>query len=624
MKKYLVSLLVLVLGMIIFKVPIAFAAGDYVIDDYKANVDLQEDGSGRFQEAITYDFDGDFNGVFYNLDLKGIKDVTNLEVSIKDATGKESKPFSENNSGKTGSYQLTREGNYLKIKVFQKANNEKKTVVYRYTIPDVVTNYADTAEFNRRIIGAGWEDVLRNISVTIKLPKKVEDGKLRAWAHGSLNGKISLEDNQKVLLTMDSNPSNTFVEARLVFPISITQNNSNIKSEKRLAKIMAAEKVEAEKANQRRQNAMWFAIVLTVVFAVVAIWGSYHGRKVAAKNLFKELHIPEHLYDIPEDITPAVMYSATKHKKPRTVEITSTLMDLVRKKQLTLKEIEMSLTTTLGKTKSKTTYLIQKIKNPKEIILLTHEAYLIKWLIDDIGNGESVTLNEIENFGKKDQKKAKKFMKNYQKWQDMVKISADQKGYYSQTDQKAKNFVLFYHGVLLALFVCGNIAMNIMNGVYPWAIVAMFILLIMSGVQWIGFFPIRTLKGETAVREWEAFKSMLQDVSNLKMADVGSLVLWDHFLVYAISLDVSTEVINALALQFPQEELTTMYVGSYYLYNPFFGTNLGSSISTSFESSFNNAMGSAVSNASSTDGTGGGFSGGSSGGFGGGSGGGAF
>ena len=117
---------------------------------------------------------------------------------------------------------------------------------------------------------------------------------------------------------------------------------------------------------------------------------------------------------------------------------------------------------------------------------------------------------------------------------------------------------------------------------------------------------------------------MLRDVSNLKMADVGSLIIWDHFLVYAISLGVSTEVIKALALQFPAEALDSMTIGHYYLYGAMFHSNFGSSVNSGFETSFNNAMGNAVSNASSASGTGGGFSGGSSGGFGGGSGGGAF
>ncbi|MEG2603250.1 MAG: DUF2207 domain-containing protein, partial [Carnobacterium sp.] len=164
MKKKLVGLVVLLLALGSFDM-LALADGSYEITSYDVNVDLQKDGSGEFKEEITYDFDGSFNGVFYNLDRTGIKDVTNIEVTVKGKDGQESAPFTQNDSEKVGTYQLTEENNFLKFKVFQKANDEQKTVVYRYKIPEVVTNYTDTAEFNGRLIGAGWEDPIDNIII---------------------------------------------------------------------------------------------------------------------------------------------------------------------------------------------------------------------------------------------------------------------------------------------------------------------------------------------------------------------------------------------------------------------------------------------------------------------------
>lgn len=624
MKRYALSLVVLMMGVFLWWEPTVLADGEYEIDRYQVNIDLHEDGSGSFEEAITYNFDGDFNGVFYNLDLNGIKAIENLSVSVKDQSGKESVPFKKNNSETTGSYQETQADGFLKLKVFQKANDEKKTVIYRYTIPEVVTNYQDTAEFNGRVIGSGWDDALNNVEIAIHLPKKAENDTLKAWAHGSLNGKVALENNQTVRLTLDQNPSNTFVEAHVIFPTTITPLNPNVKNEKKRDQILASEKELAEAANRKRQRVMWFAIVITLISFVVAILGAYSGRKAAKKDKFKGLHIPEHLYELPEDMTPAVMYSAIKNKDPRTIEITSTLMDLVRKKQLTLEEIPLDSTMKLLKKEPKTTYLITKIASAKSDALLPHESYLIKWLIDDIGDGAAVTLKEIENFGKKKRKQAQKFLDSYKKWQKQVRTVADQKDYISPRDSKAKSIVIGYNMLLFILLILGTITMTLLNGFYPWAMVIMLVLLLVSLLQWIHFFPIRTLKGETAVRQWSSFKAMLEDVSNLKMAEVGSLVLWDHFLVYAISLDVSEKVIEALAIQFPQEELDRMYIGHYYMYNSLWGASMQNSFNHSFENSFNNAMGNAISNSSSATGSGGGFSGGSSGGFGGGSGGGAF
>lgn len=49
--------------------------------------------------------------------------------------------------------------------------------------------------------------------------------------------------------------------------------------------------------------------------------------------------------------------------------------------------------------------------------------------------------------------------------------------------------------------------------------------------------PIMTAEGERTKQEWNGFRNMLKDVGDFPMREVGSIALWDHFLVYAVSLE---------------------------------------------------------------------------------------
>lgn len=134
--------------------------------------------------------------------------------------------------------------------------------------------------------------------------------------------------------------------------------------------------------------------------------------------------------------------------------------------------------------------------------------------------------------------------------------------------------------------------------------------------------PIRTAEQDRRIQEWNGFKNMLNNVGNLNMREVGSLALWEEYLVYAISLGVADKVVKTMKLQFHPTELETMSMSRAIYYNPYLLTRtMNQSITQSIQSSHSSSVRYSGSN---TGGFGGGFSGGSSGGSGGGSGAGGF
>ena len=51
---------------------------------------------------------------------------------------------------------------------------------------------------------------------------------------------------------------------------------------------------------------------------------------------------------------------------------------------------------------------------------------------------------------------------------------------------------------------------------------------------------------------WKAFRRFLLDFSSLDRAEVPSLIIWEHHLVYAVSLGVAKQVLSQLKVVYPE------------------------------------------------------------------------
>jgi len=154
------------------------------------------------------------------------------------------------------------------------------------------------------------------------------------------------------------------------------------------------------------------------------------------------------------------------------------------------------------------------------------------------------------------------------------------------------------------------------------------------GGQWFAFFPAifsviftgpiliiygailkkKTRLGINEYTKWRAFKRFLLHFSNMKDYEIPSIAVWEHYLVYAISLGVAEKVISRLKVVLANQDIS--FRNSTYLYAMTDrGGNLNSGMFKSFNKSFSSAF---VSASSSSSGGGGGFSSGGGGGGGGG------
>lgn len=571
----------------------------YYIDDFLVIAKVTENGDMEVEENITYEFDGAFNGIFRTLESTGSDGIENITVSELNRKIK----FVQNESESENTFRVLTEGNSQKIQAFSKSNDEQKTFVIKYIVRKPVLKYNDTSELYWKFMGKDTDVDIKNFRVDISLPASVNKSDIKAFAHGPLSGSININDNNSVELVVEKLKHNNMVEARILFPAEALNATAKYVNEDASKRILDEEGKWTETANRKRATArvfvgVGFILAFVQLLMIAFIYIKYDKEY---KPSFQGIYFRE----LPYDYSPAVMAVLWNFGGVTPKEITATLMDLVRRKVLQLK--------TENSEKKKQSYTFSKLAT-NSVELKQHEQFLVNWLIDDIGNGTEINLDELHSYTKT-VKNAENFKKKYDKWVAMVKAEADTYKFFDKSP--ASGIAL---GIISGLIGIGY-------GIFTVAAhenILGFLLLVLTSVILIIYSALVKRRSKIGIEhfsKWKAFRKYLTDFSMLKDAEIPAITLWEHYLVYAISLGVATEVIKQLKVVFRDDDfkhsgLTYMYYG-YYGYGMNHLNSLDhitSSITKTTESTYTQAM----STLSSKGGSGGGFSGGGGGGGGGG------
>ncbi len=621
----------------------------YNISEYFINVDIKPDGSADIEERLTYSFSGVFNGVLRNVDYKSTGGLENLRLFVeKNGSRIEWKLNSSNDlnaNGSPGTFNLVHQDEIAQLKIFEQSANENKTFVLKYTFRDAVTKYNDIAEFNRKIIDSGWEVPLNNVVVNFILPEGAKQEEIKVFGHGPLTGASKIINERHVRFTIAYLSPGNWVETLVLFPTRLIPQSEKYVARDELAVILANEKQLAEAANTQREEARQqvaeyekrrqelasqrqtqamrtaaikpygnaLGILLSLLWFVIIIF-IYIKYDKELKHTFEGKYYRE----LPGEYTPAEMSSLLSMGYVGTCDITATLMDLVRKEQLLL-TTNKYLKKGIFKDKEVTDYSIVRNEGAPAISLKTHESFLISWFIGRIGRGGSLMLDEISSYAKTTSG-ARQFKKDYDNWCSLAKEEAKKNDFFDTTCKTGK-----VAGILAALSYLGLgvLILYVFKAETGVALVIQSLILLIFSAR----LSRRTAYGNEQNAMWLAFKNFLKDFSNMEKAEMPAIVIWEHYLVYAISLGVAKEVINQLPLVFNDTDLhdtRLTYMHGYSFANFAMFTDAFDRTVSSVDGAIDNAMAVANSTLSSSSGSGGGFSGGSSGGGGGRGGGGAF
>ena len=603
----------------------------YRIRSFDVNVVITPDGSADVEERITYDFTGSFNGVLRNIDYELTDGLDSLQVFVEAHDGSATELIVNSTTdldaaGYSGTYNVYHDDEIAHLKVYEKSSNVRKTFVYKYTLKNVVTRFNDIAEFNRKIVDPNWDVALNNVRIHIRLPEGASRDEIRVFGHGPLTGESNIIDGQNVEFLLDRLDPGYYVETLVLFPPRLVPGSTRVKDEDALQRILDNEKKLADEANAEREKARQelaakrereqlrrtlsnvFTILLVLAWFPLIIF-LYLKYDREFKSSFKAKYYRE----LPGEYTPAEMSVLMSMGKVDKRDITATLMDLVRKGNLILKK-ETYTKDGFFKDKEVEDYSLTLNTAVSRSGLTSHESYLLDWFISRIGDGSRVFLDEISNHVKTNSD-ARKFANSYQSWCKKVRNEADRHKFFEASSKKGKTIAMLSGMAYIFLGIFLTTAVET-----PASILLIILGFIMS--LFGSRLNKRSAYGNEQYTMWKAFRNFLKDFSRMDKAEMPSIIIWEHYLVYAISLGVAKEVIKQLPLVFTDADLqnsklTYMYghnIHSLHTFTRAFDTTV-----SSVDSAVSKAMAIANSKNSSSSGSGGGFSGG---GFGGGSGGG--
>ena len=580
---------------------ISFSAS-FSISDLDVEAKLQKDGSMIVSEAVTYDID-EINGIYFDIDAKGYGGITSLQV-FEDEGHYENNVISYREVDPVN-YEVTENDGVYRIKLYSRNNNNTRTFKFVYTLPEAIKVYDDVAQLNRKMVGQDWQQGISTVKVTIEIPvsKDYDNSNILVFGHGPLTGEVDKVENTVVYKLDDYYPGD-FLEAHILMEPEIFSefDKSKVIHKNMKQELLDMEKKLADEANEERDNALKreesiqklsknAKTIFGVEASVWAILMYYIHGIFKRKNKSKNNDI-KYLRELPDDSSPALV-GGVMTKSVNDNEILATIVDLIRRKVLTLETSDKKTIITLtGSTET----------------LSDQEKALIDIYINDFGDGKSLDLKSFGFFHKVPMSTARKF----EKWSSYITNEINRKGLvYEHIGYGATGLLSLFS----TLFTFGGFVITGLTG-NPIFMLSFPLGITLSFSKTSAKCPSKKL-AET-INKWQAFKNFLSDYSQLEEAKITSIHLWEQYFVYAIALGVSDKVVKAYRKALDMGIIKDVDGMTNLAYSPIFNSGFSRSFNNlnSVVSKTNSRASSTIasSRSSSSSGEGGGFSSGSSGG----------
>ncbi len=597
------------------------------LDNLDFQAQINDDGSMDVVE--TWDISISETNTLYKTFIKDSTKYSGLEnVSVKDITDGQNRTFYKAN---TWEYHLSKD-------YFFAGTNDKeqyeiawgvsidsythRKYQIKYTVQDVIHEYADCAELYWQFLGDTFEISADKITGTIKLPVSVQNlENLKVWGHTKyLNGEVNIVSQNTIEFNLDNYKSNNYVEIRLAMPKYLFEGLSkkNISYEEKLDDIIAEETEWANEANERRavRDKSMKAIIILAIIGIVAICIIQYKQISKNKQILKEN----------PKIKPEIKLDYFRELPDKTATPLEAVFILNKGyNQMSLSQVLSA--TILNLTLKGHIKIEQEEKTIKMEIMgkstddLQEDEKKVLDLLSSVNDEKILTMKELEKYIRKHPNKLTSLEK---KFEDVSKDKASSKGKF---DKKRATKGELYVGKLVgyivliffATFMGIGFTANIVESKFiDWTlllglfgtIVTIIDIVLMSNLikRFNGF----TQKGINEGEQWRAFKKYMEDFSYLNEKEVPELVLWEQYLVFATAFGIADKVLKQLKVKYPelnnQDTISNMILFNAMYNSNGFNTNFINSISTSTSRMYSRTY-------SSSSGTGGGFSGG--GGFGG-------
>ena len=494
------------------------AEEDLYIPDWKVEAHLLENGDLQISEDITFEFNEEFNGVYRDIMLDKTSGVSQIKVQEQSGEGfSEYSQVEAADNGDQGVFTIKVDDDKALIKIYSPSEDEKKIFRISYIVNNVAIRYNDTGELYYKFLGNENKTSVGRFTIMLHLPQADTDNKVKVFAHGPSNGRIIRKSDTLYQMQVNTVPSNTFIEGRILFPrdfIALSSNNQKLDKYSAIIEEEASFRQKQEEERERKEAFRKLMSTITLcssgfALAIFVIILYQCRRKIS--------DITNQGSEIPQDCTPAIASLITGTIAGSNT-IFATILNLFRKGFLRIQEEFTDIS-------GNQSFVMYKTKDADNT-LLSHESFLIRFLFHDMGNGSSVSIQDIKHFSKHHNAE---FVKKYMGWKNKIKSDAVQNGYYDKSKKKQGTLLIILSLIILALGIITAIAGS------GFAVIGILIAIPLLIYGAFLFYRLTDF-GYDQSRRWINFiKYMKKHYTDLSEEEVINTL--DLSLIYALSLN---------------------------------------------------------------------------------------
>ncbi|WNY27880.1 hypothetical protein MmiEs2_00570 [Methanimicrococcus stummii] len=532
---------------------------------------------------------------------------TNSDITIQNATG-----YLEGYESGQFYIQQVYGGYELVCKLPQPIPREI-TFVVSYEYYGGINVYDDITEFNYNIWGNNWGEPIQNLNANItflNVSNQTIDGANTTlyWSHPfayttEFNDRVvnSTAGAKTISFTFNAKniPAYTPCDVRIAYPRLDNPDSAyvNIIAREGLDEILEQE-AQYERKNLYSYLFLGFQI-LVIVASIAAAFYIYnkYGRehKVNYSALYER--------DLPTDTKPAVINAIiVGHGKPNMDGFVSTIMSLVDRNYLSIREIEK----TNWRNKS-SKEVVLKFELSEDGNLEDFERDVYRFLRRYAAGDEIVWGDFQKKLGSSDS-----FYNFLNSWNSKIQKQANFSKYFDETGNKkiASAGIVSIVCSILIYFISEVVAPSsefpTTSLVFGACVVGLIlgVVLIAYPIIWKKSMGQWTPEGRVFYLKWKNFEKYLTDYSLIEKYPPASVIIWDHYIVYAMALGVAEEALKNMNLAIPTSQMSSSRFGVIYYY-PLFYTGMGRAYASSTPNNSGGGGGSF-----GGDGIGGGFGGG--------------
>lgn len=538
-------------------------------ETYQINSDLVKSGNGNrwiyMPEGLSYRFDG----------VEDVSGATPRNVTSATSAG------------------LGRE---RRIHWTYQPKSGTKSFVVRYTISGAVRNYTGGGQvFSWTFFDTRNPLNIDSFKASLILPPGATAGQ-SAFARNASSFSNLTPDNDQVTWSPGRVDAESVVEMTAAFDTPSLDHAPGTTPYPGTGS-SAAEDIksqwESKSETQRRADLIKtgapIVLGLALISLVIYLYLRY-GRE------YKMANPPIYERELPTKETPAEVGWLDTFGVTKTTDLTGTIIDLARRKYLRVEE---------PPDRSQNVILIATPERAPKQELAAHETHTLQWLFPD--SSGRVDFNERKYALQADTASWGTF---WRKFTGAIEAIGNEKGLIERKNAYGASCTMMLAG--LATAIAGIITAIFLGPSWVFLSFAGGVMLTSTG----GMSSKRSRLGAETWTRWDAFRRYIRDFGTLKDVPPAGVVLWEHYLAYAIVLGEGKTVIEYMKLRppsatgedwYPENPEVFMWMETGVTAWETFGTPVSSASSSDSSSS--------SSSSSSSD-----FSSGGGGGFGGGGG----